>query len=271
MAGEVGSDGVSAAGHEEEHWDLTPREAAARQLEIKREVVRENWLGTVALVAGADVHLRLPRPAAAAGEETPLCLAAAAGEEASPRGGGPWAARRHKTVEACAVVVVLSYPRLDLLEVAEAVVETSFPYVPGLLSFREAPALLAALARLSARPDLLLCDGQGVAHPRRAGLASHLGVLTGIPTIGVAKSRLTGRHEEPGWERGSVAPLMEGEEQIGAVVRTRSGVKPLYVSVGHLVDLPAAVDWTLRCTTRYRLPETNRLAHQAASRLAKST
>jgi deoxyribonuclease V len=140
-----------------------------------------------------------------------------------------------------------------------------FPYVPGYLSFREIPAVLAVLERLSVRPDLVLCDGQGIAHPRRFGLASHIGVLTGLPTVGVAKSRLVGTHGEPGRERGDWVPLMDKDEIIGAVLRTRAGVKPIYVSIGHRVALETAIAFVLACTTRYRLPETTR----AADRLSK--
>ncbi len=136
-----------------------------------------------------------------------------------------------------------------------------FPYVPGLLSFREVPAVLRALERLTAMPDLIICDAQGRAHPRRFGLASHLGVLLDWPTLGVAKSLLTGRHEEVGATKGSHVPLRAGQETIGAVVRSRDGVNPLYVSVGHRLTLTEAIDITLACTTRYRLPEPTRQAH----------
>jgi deoxyribonuclease V len=142
---------------------------------------------------------------------------------------------------------------------------TRFPYVPGYLSFRELPALLQALDRLASTPDLLLCDGQGLAHPRRFGLACHLGVLTDIPSIGVAKSRLIGVHDDPPPEKGRWVPLMDKGETIGAVVRTRNKVSPLYVSLGHRISLPTAIDYVLRCTTRYRLPETTRWAHRLAS------
>jgi deoxyribonuclease V len=137
--------------------------------------------------------------------------------------------------------------------------------VPGLLSFRETPAVLEALGRLSERPDLLLCDGQGYAHPRRFGLACHLGVLTGLPSIGVAKSRLIGTHGALPKEKGAWVPLLDGDEAVGAVLRTRDGVAPLYVSIGHRVSLPTAIRWVLACTTRYRLPETTRQAHRLAS------
>jgi deoxyribonuclease V len=164
-----------------------------------------------------------------------------------------------------AAVVVLDFPALTPREQAVVRRPTRFPYVPGYLSFREAPAVLAALARLKHRPDLLLCDGQGRAHPRRFGLACHLGVLTGIPSIGVAKSRLIGRHASLPQPKGSWVELRDGAEVIGAVLRTRAGVRPLYVSVGHGLGLAAAIDYVLRCTPRYRLPETTRRAHHLAS------
>ena len=137
--------------------------------------------------------------------------------------------------------------------------------MPGLLSFRELPGVLAALAKVRIRPDLILCDGQGIAHPRRFGIASHLGVLLDIPTIGVGKTRLTGRHAEPPAAKGAWTPLMDGEETIGAVLRSRAGVKPIYVSTGHRVSLMTAIALTLACLTRYRLPETTRQAHRLAS------
>jgi deoxyribonuclease V len=142
---------------------------------------------------------------------------------------------------------------------------TRFPYVPGLLSFREIPAILEALDRLHQAPDLLLCDGQGLAHPRRFGLACHLGLLCDLPSIGVAKSRLIGRHGEPPDLQGAWVPLLDREDVIGAVVRTRQGVKPLYISIGHRISLDSAIHYTLACTTRYKLPETTRAAHHLAS------
>ncbi len=164
-----------------------------------------------------------------------------------------------------AAVTVLSFPALELVEYAIAEEPTRFPYVPGYLSFREVPAILAALNKLKQRPDLLLCDGQGIAHPRRFGLACHLGVLTNIPSIGVAKSRLVGEHEEPGAERGARAELIHQGELIGAVLRTRDKVKPLYISTGHRISLDSACELVLRCLTRYRLPETTRWADRLAS------
>jgi len=145
---------------------------------------------------------------------------------------------------------------------AEAVVEqpVDFPYVPGMLSFREVPSALAALQRLAVRPDLVLCDGQGLAHPRRFGLACHLGLLADLPTIGVAKSKLIGDYDEPGDERGAHSPLRHKDEVIGVVLRTRARVSPLYVSIGYRVSLDTAIEFVLACAPRYRLPETTRLA-----------
>jgi deoxyribonuclease V len=154
-----------------------------------------------------------------------------------------------------------------VVESASASQETRFPYIPGLLSFREAPACLEAVQRLTAQPDLFMIDGQGVAHPRRLGLASHLGLFLDKPTVGCAKSRLTGKFDEPGSEKGAWSPLRDGGEVVGAVVRTRSRVKPVFVSVGHKCRLEDAIRITLACATRYRIPEPTRLAHQAVSRV----
>lgn len=211
-------------------WDLTPKEAIALQQELAAQVVTENRLGNISTVAGIDV-----------------------GFEAG------------NTITRAAVAV-LDFPSLELRESALARQPTSFPYIPGLLSFREAPAILRALTTLEERPDLLLIDGQGRAHPRRLGIASHLGLLVDIPAIGVAKSRLVGHPAAPlPAEKGSWQPLLDGDEVIGAVVRTRSNVKPLYISVGHRIDLETAIDYVLACTTRFKLPETTRHAHRLAS------
>jgi deoxyribonuclease V len=164
-----------------------------------------------------------------------------------------------------AAVAVLRFPELELCDQTWARRPTAFPYVPGLLSFREVPVVLDALDQVGLRPDLLLCDGQGTAHPRRFGLACHLGLLADIPTIGVAKSRLVGEHDELSMHKGAWVPLRDGEETIGAVVRSRKGVRPVYVSPGHRVSLPTAIRYVLACTTRYRLPETTRCAHRLAS------
>ena len=165
---------------------------------------------------------------------------------------------------ATGAVVVLSYPGLELVESSIVEGELELPYIPGLLSFRESPLILAACEKLALIPDLILVDGQGIAHPRRLGLACHLGLFLNTPTIGCAKSRLCGSHEVPGSEPGDYTELLDGGEIIGAALRTRLGVKPVYVSIGHKVDLQAAVHWVLACCRGYRLPEPTRLAHLAA-------
>lgn len=164
-----------------------------------------------------------------------------------------------------AAVAVLSFPALELIEHQVIRDKTRFPYVPGYLSFREVPAALKAFDKLQHTPDLVLCDGQGIAHPRRFGLACHMGLWINIPTIGVAKSRLVGTHQPVGIHKGDWQPLMDEDETIGAVLRTRDNVRPLFVSAGHKIGLDAAIDYTLRCTTRYRLPETTRWADKLAS------
>lgn len=162
-------------------------------------------------------------------------------------------------------VVVLSYPDLQPVEVSVEEADLTFPYVPGLLSFRETPVLRPALEKLSRRPELILADAQGLAHPRRFGLACHLGLLLDVPTIGCAKSRLIGDHTPLGEEVGDRADLVDDGEVVGSVLRTRSGVRPVFVSIGHRIGLAAAEQWVLRCCKGYRLPEPTRLAHQAAA------
>ncbi len=147
----------------------------------------------------------------------------------------------------------------------------AFPYVPGLLSFREAPALLAAIGKLRVRPDVLMCDGQGLAHPRRFGIACHVGVLTGLPSLGCAKSILVGEYGVLKTARGSKSPLMDRGERVGSVLRTRDGVNPVYVSIGHWIDLPGAEEVVLRCSGGFRLPEPTRLAHHLCSRERSTT
>jgi deoxyribonuclease V len=161
-------------------------------------------------------------------------------------------------------VVVLSYPELRVVETKVIQGKVDFPYIPGLLSFRESPLTLAACERLSITPDMILVDGQGVAHPRRFGLASHLGLFLDVPTIGCAKSLLCGSHEEPGVEPGSYAEIKDKGETIGVALRTKLGTKPVYVSIGHKIDLQTAIYWVMKCCRGYRLPEPTRLAHLAA-------
>lgn len=161
-----------------------------------------------------------------------------------------------------AAVVVLEWETLAEVDRAVVLGETTFPYVPGLFAFREIPGLLEALGQLGTTPDLLVCDGQGLAHPRRFGLACHLGVLTGLPSIGAAKTAFVGAHAGPGTARGEVADLIVDNQIVGAVVRTQNGVKPIYVSIGHRVSLSTAVRHVLHLAPRYRLPETTRAADQ---------
>jgi deoxyribonuclease V len=171
-----------------------------------------------------------------------------------------------KDDQLCFAAVVLWDTREEcVVEQHTASQKLSFPYVPGLLSFREIPALVAALRKLKLQPALLLCDGQGLAHPRRFGLACHLGVICKMPSLGCAKSRLIGTHEEPKPQRGSRAALLDNGEVIGTVLRTQSGIKPVYVSIGHRIDLRTAEQIVLACATRYRLPEPTRLADRLAA------
>ena len=215
-------------------WDLSPTQAVSLQKSLAGSVVRSDRFGS----GGRRAITRV------------------AGVDAAFADGG-------RVIRAAAVM--LDYP--GLVPTDQVLVErpTAFPYVPGLLSFREVPALLEALGQLSAAPDVILCDGHGYAHPRRFGLACHLGLWLDTPAIGVAKSRLTGSHDEPGPAKGDVAWLLAGKgerpsERLGAVLRTRERVKPVYVSAGHRISLRTALGLTLACTTRYRLPEPTRLA-----------
>jgi deoxyribonuclease V len=214
-------------------WDLDAAQARALQRELAARVETSRPLAPFQTVAGADVSYN---------KFSPTLYAA---------------------------VVVLRADTLEEIERAGVVAQASFPYVPGLLSFREAPPVIEAFGKLAVRPEVLICDGQGIAHPRRLGLASHLGLWLGIPTIGCAKSRLCGRYEELGPARGDWTPLVDEDQTIGAVLRTRTGVKPLYVSPGHLCDLEGAIAAVLATTRKYRLPETTRLAHNYVNELRR--
>jgi deoxyribonuclease V len=211
-------------------WDLTVNEAIALQEQLRHSVITEDHLGKIDVVAGVDV-----------GYDSKLGIARAA-------------------------TVLHQYPNLELQEQILIHHPVIFPYVPGLLSFREVPAVLKAINDLKIRPDLILCDGHGLAHPRRFGLACHIGVLTDIPSIGVAKRRLIGDYNQVSDERGTWQPLRHHDEIIGAVLRTRSSVRPVYVSIGHRICLKSAIAYVLGSTTRYRLPEPTRMAHNLASR-----
>jgi len=169
-----------------------------------------------------------------------------------------------KNEQARSAVVLLSFPDLQPLQARTAEEAARFPYVPGLLAFREGPVVLAALEKLTRRPDVVICDAHGLAHPRRMGLATHLGVVLDLPSVGCAKSRLCGECAEPDPKKGSWTQLRDGDEVIGAVVRTRNNVSPVFVSVGHRVDLETAVSLVLDCAPTYRLPETTRWAHRVA-------
>lgn len=210
-------------------WDVTPEQARAIQEQLREQLIRQDDCGRIRTIAGLDIGFE----------------------------------QEGKTTRAA--VVVLSFPELRPLEQCLARCPTSFPYIPGLLSFRELPAALEALGRLRHKPDLLMCDGQGYAHPRRFGLACHLGLLTGLPSIGIAKSRLIGEHGPLGLEKGSRTWLRHQGEIIGALLRTRAKVKPVYVSVGHRIGLETALDHVLACAVRYRLPEPTHQAHNLAS------
>lgn len=215
--------------HHAHSWNVEPAAARAIQDRLRDLVIRRDEVGPVRRIGGIDVGFE--------------------------QGGDVTRA----------AAVVLSFPELETVDQAVVRQATSFPYVPGLLSFREIPAVLQALEGLRLLPDLLLCDGQGYAHPRRFGLACHLGVLTGIPCIGAAKSRLIGSHGPLPDARGSRVFLQDRSETIGMVVRTRTRVTPLYISPGHRIGLDSAVEYVLACCQRYRLPETTRRAHRLAS------
>ena len=208
-------------------WDVTSEEARQFQNELRSQVIQTDRFGRINTVAGVDIGLK---------KDTAL-----------------------------ASVVVLSFPELQVVESVVTESPVRFPYIPGLLSFREIPPLLTAFAELQTEPDLVIVDGQGIAHPRRFGLASHLGLILDKPTIGCAKSRLWGRYEEPDSEQGAYTYLTDKEEVIGAAVRTRANVRVVYVSIGHRISLDSARMWVLACCQGYRLPETTRYAHNAAS------
>ena len=208
-------------------WDVTPEEARELQNQLRTQVITADRFGTINTVAGVDIGL--------------------------------------KKGIARASVVVLSFPELQVVDFEVAECPVRFSYIPGLLSFREIPPLLKAFDRLKTEPDLVIVDGQGIAHPRRFGLASHLGLILDKPTIGCAKSRLHGRYKEPEQKQGAYTYLTDKTEVIGAAVRTRINVRVVYVSIGHRISLDSARTWTLACCRGYRLPETTRYAHNAAS------
>ena len=214
-------------------WDLKPREAVELQKRLRDEVRIVPLKGKVETVAGCDISFNKYDPTIYAG------------------------------------VVVLRLPSLEVVEEVGVVSETKFPYVPGLLSFRETPSLLEAWEKLKTEPDAVMFDGQGLAHPRRVGIASHVGLMIERPTLGCAKSVLVGKYEEPESERGSWTPLVDKGETVGAALRTKTRVHPIYVSPGHLIDLESAVDLTLRCDGGYRQPEPTRRAHLLVNALRR--
>lgn len=207
-----------------------PSGAIALQNKLACRVIPRGELSNPALIAGADVS----------------------------------AGRSDKT--GYAAVVVLNYPALDVADLVVVKGRMHFPYIPGLLSFRELPLIVSAFDRLGIRPDLVIMDGQGIAHPRRLGIASHLGLAIEIPVIGCAKSRLCGEHREPGTMKGDAEPLIDRGEIIGTVLRTRDGVRPVFVSPGHLIGVDGASEWVLNTCLGYRLPEPVRQAHLAAGK-----
>lgn len=211
-------------------WNLSPPQAIELQKQLAFEVVREDEFDApIRTVAGIDLGYN-------AANET--CRA---------------------------VVVVLNFPSLDLIESSEAILPIRFPYVPGLLSFRETPAAVKALEKLRTTPDVILCDGQGLAHPRGFGIACHIGLIADRPTLGAAKSVLVGKFENLGETRGSTAPMIYKNQTVGVALRTKDKVQPVYVSVGHKISLETAIDLVLQCAPKYRLPETTRLADKMAS------
>ena len=224
-------------------WDVTPAEARGIQLRLRDRMVREDRIPKVEYVAGADIAFDL-------------------------RGHGSW---RTGEGRAIAGVVVYRFPEMREVERASSIQPLRFPYVPGLLSFREIPALLAAFGLLRVSPDLIFCDGQGYAHPRRFGLACHLGVLLDVPSIGVAKSLLIGKCGEPARKAGSIAALLDPAtgEQIGAAVRTARGVKPVYVSQGHRISLERAIEFTLAVSDAFRIPRPTRDADHFVNEISR--
>jgi deoxyribonuclease V len=212
---------------------MTPREAVALQKSLRERVVLKPLDREIETVAGADISFNKYEPTLYAG------------------------------------IVVLRLPSLEVLEEVGVVSETRFPYVPGLLSFRESPPVLEAWSKLKTEPDAVMFDGQGIAHPRRVGIASHVGLIIERPTLGCAKSVLVGKYEEPPPERGSWTPLVDKGETVGAALRTKDRVNPIYVSPGHLIDLAGAIELTLKCNGGYRQPEPTRRAHLLVNALRR--
>ena len=230
------------------NWNLSYSQAIALQKELAQKVQQIPLRNQPATIAGLDCALSM---------DNQSIIAAVVVLRVPIAAQGLWEP--------------LGQAKFELIETATAWQKITFPYIPGLLSFRESPACLAAVEKLKAEPDAFIIDGQGIAHPRRFGIASHLGLFFDKPTIGCAKSRLTGSFEEPAPDKGAYSPLKDNQEVIGAVVRTRAGVEPVFVSVGNKCVLTDAIDVTLAWTTKYRLPEPTRLAHQLVSKLKLKT
>ena len=212
-------------------WNVSPKEAVEIQKQLQPCVTLKNRLGPIRYVAGTDVSFSLGNDTAWAG------------------------------------VVVVEYPGLEPVEKRWAQGKVVFPYIPGLLSFREIPVLVSALTKLRTIPDLILCDGQGIAHPRGLGLATHLGLLLNCPTIGCAKSRLVGTYAELGEKKGASAKMVYEGKVIGAAIRTRNGVKPIFISAGNNINLKQSISIAFRCCPKYRVPEPIRMAHLLVNRL----
>ncbi len=246
------------------NWDLSPLQARQLQEKLKDHIELCPLQKKPEFVAGLDCSLDKRRG---------LIFAAAVVFELSTDSSGGMASREAKAMGECYKPRLSPTARrratqseLTLVETVTAHMPLVFPYVPGLLSFREMPVCLEAVKKVQTPVDLWLIDGQGIAHPRRLGLASHLGLLLNTPTIGCAKSRLIGTYDEPGAYKGDFSQLYDKDERIGAVVRTRDNVKPLFISPGHLCRFEDAIKFTLACTTKYRLPEPTRLAHQTVTK-----
>lgn len=223
-------------------WDLTPREAMDLQKALRSKIILEDRLTPLRYIAAADIAYSRHSRRSFYGERA----------------------------ESIGAVAVFTYPELELIEESTACDDTTFPYVPGLLTFREGPVILKALRKVKQAPDLVLFDGQGVAHPRGFGLASHMGLIINKPSIGCAKSHLYGRCTEPGKKRGDHSPILdENGRVIGALVRTRDRVAPVYVSQGHKVSLATAIEIVLSCCRGYRIPQPLRHAHQLVTGLRK--
>ena len=229
-------------------WDIGIADARKLQEQLREKWIREDQFGEIRTVAGLDTAFVLT------------------GSQAFEASRNRWTALREAN-RAIAGVVLYKYPEMQELQRAYAEVRLQFPYVPGFLSFREIPALLTALGKLKLLPELLFCDGQGYAHPRRMGLATHLGIVLDRPTIGCAKSILIGKHEPVGKEKGEWAAMMDGEERIGAALRTRAGVRPMYISQGHRISLETALRLTLSVCDGPRIPRPTRDADRYVSEL----